>query len=442
MADGGFSAKAFGPDPAATGTTKSYSGGNGTNPPNQHGVLWPRLAAVAYQGLAGEVVAAISPYTESDPIALLLQYMTAFGNAVGRGPYYLVEDNQHFANMFALLVGATSKSRKGTAADRVRYIFNVADPNWNQHCAIGGMSSGEGVIWAIRDPIFVMKNGILELSDPGIADKRLMLDEREFFQALAVMKRQGNTLSRVIRDAWDCRPVMRTLTKNSPAKATDAYISIIGHITAFELQECLDHTSMANGYANRFLFACVHRSKKLPHGGRLPKDVATTIGNKTTKALEAARTYTELGMDLAALQLWENVYPSLSEEAPGLLGAITSRAEAQTIRLALIYALLDGSSAIGRPHLEAALALWAYCNDSARYIFGSLLGDPTADVILRALRDRRQAGLSRTELHELFGRNRRVEEIDRALAALVSQRLVASTRMETGGRPSERWVAL
>ena len=80
---------------------------------------------------------------------------------------------------------------------------------------------------------------------------------------------------------------------------------------------------------------------------------------------------------------------------PGLLGAITDRAEAQTIRLALVYALLDQAPQIDVVHIEAALALWHFCEASARYIFGDLVGDPIADTILRALRAAGAAGLSR-----------------------------------------------
>ena len=63
-----------------------------------------------------------------------------------------------------------------------------------------------------------MKKGVSEMTDPGIDDKRLLLDEREFYSALAVMQREGNTLSRIVRDAWDCLPVLETLTKNEPTR--------------------------------------------------------------------------------------------------------------------------------------------------------------------------------------------------------------------------------
>ena len=106
----------------------------------------------------------------------------SFGNAVGRGPHYQIEQDRHFANLFTVLVGQTSKSRKGTSAGRIRAIFNIADPDWARDRILGGMSSGEGVISAVRDPVYAMRKGVEELIDAGVSDKRLLLDEREFFR--------------------------------------------------------------------------------------------------------------------------------------------------------------------------------------------------------------------------------------------------------------------
>src|SRR5215469_1212858 len=88
--------------------------------------------------------------------------------------------------------------------------------------------------------------------DPGVADKRLLVIESEFARTMMVIRRDGNTLSPVIRDAWD-RGALAILTKNSPAQATGAHISIIGHITTDELRRNLDSTALTNGFANRFL---------------------------------------------------------------------------------------------------------------------------------------------------------------------------------------------
>lgn len=73
------------------------------------------FAPAAYHGLAGDIVRTIAPHTEADPAALLFQLLTAFGNSVGSGPCFRVEATLHRANLFCVLVGASSKARKGTS---------------------------------------------------------------------------------------------------------------------------------------------------------------------------------------------------------------------------------------------------------------------------------------------------------------------------------------
>jgi len=84
----------------------------------------------------------------------------------------------------------------------------------------------------------------------------------------------------------------------------------------------------------------------------------------------------EVGRTDAFRRAWAAVYGDLSEGQPGLLGAVIGRAGAQVLRLALLYALLDGQAFVDEPHLHAALAVWDYCEASARFVFGESLGDP------------------------------------------------------------------
>src|SRR5262249_890162 len=142
-----------------------------------------------------------------------------------------------------------------------------------------------------------------------------------------------------------------------------------------------------------------------------------------------------------AASAWEKAYAELSAERVGLLGAVTARAEAQVIRLALIFALLDSNDAIGTEHLEAAMAVWAYCDESAEVIFGDRSGDPVADEILFALR-RIPDGMTRTEINNLFGRHRTADQISTALAMLQRTGRAKFTTTETKGRPLETWFAV
>jgi hypothetical protein len=238
------------------------------------------------------------------------------------------------------------------------------------------------------------------------------------------------------RDAWDGIK-LQTLTKN-PTKATGAHISIIGHITREELKTRLTRTDMANGFANRFLFALVKRSKFLPHGGHLPQGALEASRQFVNDAVNDVRGVDRVCMKDAAAKAWADAYSDLSADRPGLLGAVTARAEAQVVRLALIYALLDSSNEIDMPQLTAAMAVWNYCDESAAYIFGKATGNITADDIMAAL-DRTPNGMSRNNIVDLFSRNRNRSEISTALDLLRSYGLADCRVQATGGRPAEIW---
>ena len=389
----------------------------------------------------------IEPHTESDPAGLLLSVHAFFGNCVGRGPHYLVESTQHGPNLFVLKVGDSAKARKGTGEDRTSFLFRHVDEKWADRRIHTGLSSGEGVIWEVRDPVVKMvRDGkganaalIEETVDAGVDDKRLLIVESEFAGALRAMQREGNILSRVLRDAWD-RGNLATLTKNSPARATGACVSIIGHITATELRECLDRTEMANGFANRFLFACVKRSKFLPFGGNLSELDVIAMAEKVRCAVSAARNIGRVGMSAATARAWEAIYQDLSDERPGLLGSLTARAEAQVVRLAMVYALWDGTDRIELDHLTAAVAIEEFSRKSVEYIFGDALGDPVADTILAGLKNAGLAGLTRTEINNLFSRNVPANQISRALDELSRRGLAGQRKGESAnGRPPEIW---
>src|SRR5262245_52488062 len=111
----------------------------------------PTMGDDAHHGLAGEVVHTIEPHTEADPVAILLQFLTLAGNLMGRTAYYQVEGDRHHTNLFAVLVGESAKSRKGTSWGRVRAIGKVSDTAWADDRVKGGLSSGEGLINEVRD---------------------------------------------------------------------------------------------------------------------------------------------------------------------------------------------------------------------------------------------------------------------------------------------------
>jgi hypothetical protein len=429
------------------GPRVSCRGGAAPSPPPAD-PPWPKpLAQEAFHGLAGDVVRVLEPASEAHPAALLFQLLIAFGNVIGHGPHFLVEADRHHTNEYVVLIGRTSKARKGTSWGQSLRPLAPADPDWDRDRVQSGLSSGEGLIWTVRDPITkrerIREQGTVRYeeveADPGVGDKRLLVFEPEFANVLKQTERQGNILSTVIRQAWDSGS-LRTMTKNNPARATDAHISIVGHITCEELQRYLSATEIANGFGNRFLWVCVDRSKGLPEGGEPDPQVLADVQARLAVAVAFASGVGAMHRDEEARELWCAVYGDLSEGKPGLTGALLGRAEAHVMRLALLYALLDQSREIGASHLLAALALWQYVEDSVRHVFGDSLGDAVADELLQLLRGAPQ-GLTRTEIRDFFGRHQSAERLARALGLLLKHKLARRELVKTDGRPAERWYA-
>lgn len=409
---------------------------------------WPDLAEEALYGLAGDIVRTIEPYTEAHPVAVLTNSLVAFGNAVGSSPYFQVEKTKHHSRLFAALVGETSKGRKGTSWSTPKYLISLVDPEWAETRIGGGLSSGEGVIYNVRDerrenrPI-KEKNRIVgyqeEVVDQGVTDKRLLVVEEELASALKVMEREGNILSPTLRQAWDSGD-LRPMTKNNPIKASGAHISILSHITRTELLRHLRETEKANGFANRFIWLMVKRTKEIPNPTGVPDEILTPLAERLKIAIQFSRSTCLVGRDEEAEGLWSGIYSQLSKGRPGMVGAITGRAEAQVMRLAMIYALMDNSNRIRAVHLKAALALWDYAEASVSWIFGQQLGDPTTDRIIEALRSS-VGGLSETEIRDLFGRHKSANEVQRSLSDLNRMGLAQLMIVPTEGRSRSVWRA-
>jgi hypothetical protein len=409
---------------------------------------WPEpLAPAAYYGLAGEIVRAIAPHTEADDAAILIQLLVAYGNLIGRIAYAIVGATRHYGNENALVIGQTSASRKGTSWDEVKRLIEPLDPDWFTHSITGGLSTGEGLIYHVRDEVKgkepVKEHGrVIDyqevILDHGVADKRLMIVETEFARPLQAMRREGSTLSAIVRRAWD-GGTLRSLVKGYPYRATGAHVSIVGHITADELHSLLNQTDLSNGFANRFLWVACKRSRLLPFGGRLSAEEISHFQRRLAKAVECGRGKERVRWSHDAMTLWQEHYPLLTKPRPAALGSVVNRAEAHVLRLATLTALLNLDRAIEPDHLRAALAMVAYAERSAAHILGDRLADRDEEDILAYIKAR-SSGVSRAEIRrDVFSDHKPASRVTEKLRSLLRQELVRFERQPTGGRTREVW---
>jgi hypothetical protein len=406
------------------------------------------LDSAAYHGLAGEAVRLLEPHTEADPVALLVSFLAEAGTILNRGPHLILDGCFHPLLFWPVLVGTSSKSRKGTAGKRIEAMLKLADPDWTRgHCK-GNLSSGEGLCYAVRDAEYkdeaLKDHGrptgetVTIRVDAGIEDKRLFLIQSEFGAVLKIMMREGNSLSGVLRDAWDGLD-LAPMTKSNRIKATAPHIGLGGHVTKDELRRNLTDTEASNGFGNRFVWFAVKKSKELPFSSTPAEQAMHELAGQIGKALQYGRTVGHINLTDKAREGWKVVYHDLSADRPGMAGALLGRAEAQVMRLAALYAVLDGHGHIDLVHLKAALALWQYAEASTVLIFGDSTGDSVADAILRAVRT--SGELSDSQISSLFGRNVSAARLDVARADLLAAGLIHPETTQTGGRPRITWRA-
>jgi hypothetical protein len=345
-------------------------------------------------------------------------------------------------------VGPTASAAKGTSWKRVANVLAAVDPDWAAQRVRNGLATGEGLIWHVRDPILgpikSVKHGQESyhegVTDPGVTDKRLLAIEEEFARVMSAAGRPGNTLSPLLRQAWDSGR-LEGLTKGKPAACAAPHVSLIAHCTPLELAGCLTRTDCSNGFGNRFLMLCARRSKLLPDGGALEPPGLAPLVDGLRAAADFARAAGELRRDSEARELWHAEYPRLVEGPGGLAGALLARAAPHVMRLACLYALLDHSPQVRAAHLHAALAFWDYCRRSVRHVFGDALGDPVADASDEALRQAPD-GLGRDQIrNDVFNRHRSAAVVARALHTLRGLGRAHARLAATGGRPEERWYS-
>lgn len=411
--------------------------------------LRPELDPAALHGLAGEVAVTLSEATGADPAAVLLSFLTLLGNAAGPQPHAWFGGAQHPARLFTVLVGDAATGRKGTAHGAVERLFAEADRDWADSRVMYGLQSGEAMVSAVAD---------------GGSDCRLMVVETEFARLAETMARTG-TLSAHLRNAWDGRVLQRVNARN-PQQASRAHVSMLAMITPEELLKHHRRLSQAGGLESRLLYVFAAPSAEVSPFA--PSSAAGDLPDRVRLVLESSREAVMMTADPISrhLLLARGIQPAaelpVSDDVAGGwlplvksrlpvpgqgLAGLHSRAESQVIRIASAYALADLAGMVRRVHVEAALAVWAYCARSAEVVFSVPVSalPPVADPrhaarIVRALHERWPGWLSRDEIgSDVLHGNVPAAAITAALGDLLAKRLTEHRQVPTEGRPRDEY---
>ncbi len=405
------------PDPEADAAIMAAAG---AAPAEPAATDWPAPPDDAvYHGPLGEIVRAVAPHTEADPVGVLGTLLASVGAAMGN-LRYIYQGSAQAPNLFVVLVGDSSTGRKGTAGSIAREVMNRAYPDWGQ-LIVAGLGSGEGLV------------GYLKANEKQ-GEPRALVMESEFGRLLTVMGREGSTLSPMVRDAWDGVPMGRVLAREQSIVHSH-HVGIVAHVTPVELRAKLSGTDAANGFGNRFIWLAVRRTRLVPFPTSPVEHVDTGLFAAVGAAIANTQAPGEVPWSPDARDAWEDLYLALTMHRPwGLLAAMTARTEAQIVRLALVYALLDRSPVIDVPHLRAAHALWDYAVRSVASVFGTSTGDRHADALRLQLAD---GPLKWEDAKRALG-VRSAADLESAVALLESLGIAerTKTRLATSKRPA------
>jgi putative DNA primase/helicase len=419
----------------------------------------PTMAEAGFPGLLGDVVHAACADSEAHPVAVAANYLAFYCAAIGRGPFQRIGDSIVHCRPYSLLVGRSGKARKGTSESTVREVFRRAyDILQHRHQGVeplrihnGGLSTGEGVAWAIRDAVEPDKNG--KGGDPGVRDKRILVIESEFANVLAQCRREGNTLSATVRNLWDGR-TLEPLTKTSRTRASEPHVVIVGHITGHELRERSTENDASNGLLNRFMVLHVHRPKLVADPQPTPNETLDHLALRTAHAIDEAtdglsllaESQRELRMSAAARALWVDRYSAITQDRDGLAGSLMARSEVYARMLASVFALMAGRLTIEPSDFDAAFAWIDYWRASTEFVF--LDGEDNEEAlsnfdhqVLKAVSDR--PGIKLSELNEVWHRHK-IKEVAKSLEVLLNLAPpLIDCKVESsanGGRKSKRYT--
>lgn len=423
-----------------------------TDEPPKPGIDWqspqprpiPTIDAAAFHGLLGPISQAMHEYSGLDRIGLYAVLRLMCGNALGDDVKAQLDGGpvQH-AQGGVVLIGPSGSGKDriasicrdhvmGSSPGGVTLPFG-ATTGWGWDNIHFNIRSGPAVVNLVRDP-----RDANDTSAP--TDTRALVMEPEFSRFLKNLRERDSTLSEMCRQTFDGPRLGNTAkTKDANDRASHAHMSWIGLSTEGELRENLADMSLSNGLANRFQFLLIEPAMRGNNDRALYEAVMQPLLETLHQNLADARWsigtsggFVPIDADAAEIlrRLHEGVFDRVVPQ--GLMGQQEIRFMPHVLRDALVLAAIDGVKVITAQQVIPAALFRLHVTTVNGYLFGDRTGKPDSDAILSLMRIKHPEMPTKTNLHEVFGRNAAVTRIDSAVEHLVGLGLI-----QAGKKPRE-----
>jgi hypothetical protein len=336
---------------AAAGASRTHVGGQTESlADDEWARQFPLVPDICYYGSFARYRDIMAPTTEAPDVYHLASALVWFGALVGRQVGGRYASRPLYPNLYGLLIGASGRTRKNTAAERA--IELPYDPPANAsfypqlaYSINRDVSSAEGLIKTLAE----------------VPRQILYLDEFSIIQKNAQRKGTRTIFDKLIQ-AYDNPPFMANLSKNDPSRANEPSVSILACTQPRRLAEQMTSEDLHSGFANRLMYFIGYAKERMPR----PPDIDQTAAWKlycdwtgTIRDYVASQSKVYLRMDSAATDRWDAWYMALegTKDRSEDENDMVVRLPVHVQKVALIFALSDGADWIQDRHLEPAIAL-------------------------------------------------------------------------------------
>jgi len=377
----------------------------GASPPS----TTPTLRPAAFCGLLGRTARQLAAETEADEASVLLSLLVAWGNVVGPTYRMSLGSGSVGTNLYVAVLGRTG-SRKSEGLNAGHAFFHPVIPGWSPQHVLSGLSSGEGLIQHL----------VTHAGEPS--DVRLLIKLSEFGRLLRISQRGGETLSMVIREAWDGGALQSPRVKD-PVGVDTSHVSVIANITPEELAAETQPQDWSNGLINRFMLCHNESSKELPLGGEF-EATAEPLRQQWAAVWASLPPPERMTLTPEAAAQWGSLYHQIRERQRQ--GACPPRLDTHILKLSMVYALADAATTVRLEHLAAGACIGEYHTEVLRrFQHLSRTGNDLADAIWWWFADHPDATPTRTEIQRrACSGHTRSHALTTALQILVDHHLV------------------
>ena len=326
--------------------------------------------------LCNEYIDIMTDVTEAPASYHFFTFMTVVGMSLNRNVYVKLGLDRVYPNLWTMIVGQTGRARKSSTIKKGRdLLFRIA-PDIQ---ILSSMATWEGLLLAMSR----------KEEEPDLKCEKTIVCMSEFD---SLLKRSRNeAIAHLIPnlcDLYDCPDDAKNSTKGSPIVVKNPFLSIIAGIQPEILEKSFQAGDVNGGFAGRFIYVYDVSDKEIPFPiWNKQTEYNVLIQNlayiKSKNCVEK-----EITMYSAFRTIWDAFYHEYRTPNgdPALLLQLNDRMQNHVLKMAMIFAVLDGESEIKEYHLTDAINIGYWLMNNNRKLFG-MLGASDAEKLEQKILD-------------------------------------------------------